>query len=351
MNSMEGSCPGAGKKDHEVNMDGNNLTVDLFRPDDAQGVAELFTEVYGKDYPAKIVYDPRGLVEAFERRDNIPVVVRTPDGRIIGYSSLFRSAPDKGVYEKGNGAVLPAFRNAGVMGMIFQYVGRMISGIEGVKVFFGEPVCNHVYMQKTALAHLPFIETALEVDLMPAEAYDKEKSASGRVSTLLMFITVVMNSHVVHVPGIYARYLEYIYNGLDDKRSFSGSADDLPSSKRTRIDTQVFDFARVARVAVHEAGADISDVLLSEERRVMGRNVEVVQVWLKLSWPWVGKAVDLLRGKGYFFGGILPQWFGEDGLLMQKTVSRPNWEGINLFSERARNILEFVRTDWQHSGR
>ncbi len=327
-------------------MDTKTLTVDFFRPDDAEGVAKLFTEVYGDGYPAKIVYDPRGLIGACERRDNIPIVVRAPDNRVVGYSSLFRAAPDKGVYEKGNGAVLPAFRNAGVMGMIFQYVGKMIPGMEGIKVFFGESVCNHIYIQKAALANLPFVETALEVDLMPAEAYDKEKSASGRVSTLLMFITVARNPHVIHVPDIYGRYFEYIYDGLDDKRSFTRSVDDLPSSQKTRMDTQIFDFARVARVAVHEVGPDLLSAFALEEERILRQNVEVVQVWLKLSWPWIGKVADLLRGNGCFFGGILPQWFGEDGLLMQKTISRPNWEGVHLFSERAQNILEFVKADW-----
>jgi hypothetical protein len=70
-------------------------------------------------------------------------------------------------------------------------------------------------------------------------------------------------------------------------------------------------------------------------------------MWLKLSWPWIGRVAALLRDKGYFFGGILPQWFGDDGLLMQKILSVPNWEEIHLFSDRARKILEFVKADRQ----
>ncbi len=326
-------------------MDNEELTVGLFEPGDAEGVAKLFTEVYGDDYPARIVYDPKGLVEAFGRRDQIPVVVRTADGRVVGYSSLFRAAPDKGVYEKGNGAVSPAFRNAGIMGMIFQYVGKTVPGIEGIKVFFGEPVCNHVYIQKAALANLPFVETALEVDLMPAEAYVKEKSASGRVATLLMFITVIPGPHPVHVPDIYAPWFEYIYAGLDDRRTFAPGVGGLPVSGQTRIDTQVYDLARVARVTVHDAGYDLPEEFEREEKRVLGEGVEVVQVFLKLSWPWIGRVTDLLRGRGYFFGGVLPQWFGEDGFLMQKTISTPNWKDIHVHSERAHRILEFVRSD------
>lgn len=330
-----------------VGMDREALTIAFFRPEDAEGIAKLFTEIYGDSYPAKIVYHPDQLIKAFENRDNIPIVVRTPDNRVVGYSSLFRAAPNQGVYEKGNGAVAKDFRNAGVMSMIFQYVREMLSGLSDIKAFFGEPVCNHIYIQKAALANLPFKETALEIDLMPAQAYEKEKSATGRVSTLLMFITVAPKPHTVYVPEMYKEYLGYLYDGFDDARSISPAKNGLPASRQTRIETQIFDFAQVARIAVHEAGTDFEKVLVSEEERILCQKVEVIQVSLKLSWPWIGEAAALLKNHGYFFGGMLPQWFGEDGLLMQKIIPPPNWEGIHLFSERAKRILEFVKTDWQ----
>jgi hypothetical protein len=328
-------------------MDKQTLTVGSFRPEDAEGVARLFTEVYGDDYPAKIVYHPDDLIRAVETRDQIPIVVRTPDNRVVGYSSLFRAAPDKRVYEKGNGAVAMDFRNAGVMGMIFGYVGEMLPHLTDVSVFFGEPVCNHVYIQKAALASLPFVETAIEIDLMPAEAYEKERSASGRVSTLLMFITVARNPHMVYMPEQYGYYLRYIYSGLDDTRSFSPSACGFPPSAPTRIDTEVFDAAHVARMTVHEAGQDFEAAIAAEEGRALGRSAQIIQVFLKLSWPWITQAVAVLKDNGYFFGGILPQWFGSDGLLMQKVSGRPNWAGIHLFSERANALLEFIKADWK----
>jgi hypothetical protein len=323
------------------------LTAGLFQPDDAEGVARLFTEVYGDGYPAKIVYNRDQLIEAFEKGDNIPIVVRTPDRRVVGYSSLFRPAPDKGVYEKGNGAVSPAYRHSGVIRMIFEYLKELLPRMDDMNMFFGEPVCNHTYIQKAAAATLPFVETALEIDLMPAEAYEKEKSSLGRVTSLLMFMTLTPRPHTVHIPGMYADWFDYIYKGLDDRRSFSPSRDDLPPLPQTVVDTEIFEYAQVARMAVHEAGSDFEKVFLSEEERILGRDMKVIQVWLKLSWPWVGKAAGLLADRGYFFGGILPQWFGEDGLLMQKILIPPNWEGIHLFSERAEKILEFIKADWQ----
>jgi hypothetical protein len=73
----------------------------------------------------------------------------------------------------------------------------------------------------------------------------------------------------------------------------------------------------------------------------------VVQVWLKLTWPFIDIVVGALRDRGYFLGGLLPQWFGDDGLLMQKVLGRPNWEGIQLFSDRAMRLWDFVRSDWE----
>ena len=331
-------------------MEKESLTVDLFRPEDAEGVAELFTGIYGDGYPARIVYRPDELVRAVEARDQVPIVVRTPDNRIVGYSSLFRAAPDPGVYEQGNGVVAVEFRNAGVMGMIFEFVKQALVRLDEVNMFFGEPVCNHTHMQKSAASFLPLVETAIEVDLMPADAYEKEKSASGRVSTLLMFMTLTPRPHTVHIPSFYSEQLKYIYDGLDDRRTLVPSTEPLPASPGTRIDGELFEYAGVARMTVHEAGSDFGDVFLAEEKRVLGLNAQALQVWVKLSWPWAGNVISLLRDRGYFFGGLLPQWFGDDGLLMQKLIPRPNWEGIHLLSERAEKILEFVKDDWVPRG-
>jgi hypothetical protein len=101
----------------------------------------------------------------------------------------------------------------------------------------------------------------------------------------------------------------------------------------------------VARLTVWEAGADFADAFEHYEAEALGRGMIVVQVWLNLSWPWIGQLTEYLRGRGYFFGGVLPRWFGADGLLMQKVTVRPNWEGIRLYSEKAQKICDIIRED------
>src|SRR3989339_1449383 len=170
----------------EVEMDEKKFEVDIFRPEDAEGVAQLFTAIYGKGYPIKLVYNPEQLIGAFERKDNIPVVARTQEGNIVGYVAMFRSAPHQKLYEGGQGLVLSDYRNLGVAALIISHICDVVAKELNINAIFGEAVCNHTHMQRAMAVHQT-IETAIEVDLMPAEAYAKEKSAAGGVSPLALF--------------------------------------------------------------------------------------------------------------------------------------------------------------------
>ncbi len=326
---------------------GQTYEFDFFRPEDAEGVSRLFRTVYGDSYPIKTFIEPKLLIEENAAGRTISSVARTPKGDIVGHAALFHSAPYERVCESGAGLVHPSYRGGkGIYSTLGLHVVEAAAKKYEIEQVFGEPVCNHIFAQK-GTAKAGWITQAIEVDLMPAEAYDREKSASGRVTALLDFRTLKPKPQAVHLPAVYEKSMRFIYSGLDDDRDFVLSQDELPSSIKTEIKTQVFDFAKVARLAVHEAGADFETVFDEREKTVKEKGGTVLQVWLKLSWPWIGRAVDVLRRRGYFLGGILPRWFDVDGMLMQKEIGQPNWEGIQLFSDRAKKILELVKTDWQ----
>jgi hypothetical protein len=274
-------------------------------------------------------------------------VARTPKGDVVGHVALFHSAPYEKICESGAGLVHPSYR--GGQGI---YTGLGIHGMEvtakkfNLEVLFGEPVCNTIFPQK-GTAKAGWITQAIEVDLMPAEAYDQEKSASGRVTALLDFKTLKPKTHTVYFPAVYEEGMRFLYGGLDDDRDLVLSKGEWPFKIKTEIKTQVFDFAQLARLAVHEAGADFESTFDDQEKTIGEKGVAVIQVWLKLSWPWVGQAVDHLRKRGYFLGGILPRWFDVDGMLMQKIIGRPNWEGIQLYFDRPKKILEIIKKDWE----
>lgn len=320
--------------------------VGFFRPADAQGIVRLFKEVYGDGYPIKLFYDPQALEKANAEGEYYSIVARTASGKVVGAQHLFRSAPYRGLYELGAGLVLKEYRRLGVnnrmMGFVFQ---DWLQSMRNIEETFGEPVCNHLHMQKV-VAELKHVETALEVALMPAEAYDREKSAEGRVATLLAFRCYQSLPHAVFMPSAYEKELRFLYSGLDDARTLLISDTDLPGGQTSKGEITFFDFARVARVAMLNVGYDFETYLEKLEEEGARRNLAVIQIWIKLGSRCSGAAAEVLREKGYFLGGLLPRWFNHDGLLMQKLFTEPDFDGIQLYSDRAKTMFDMVREDF-----
>jgi len=321
--------------------------VDLFRPADAPGVAALFRQVYGEGYPVRTFLEPARLIEENRALRTISIVARTPKGDIVGHNAFFNSAPFRGLYESGAGVVHPLYRGGGGI-----FARMNTHGLElGKNQFrfaglFGESVCNHVFSQRMC-ARLGAVNMAVELDLMPAAAYSQEQSARGRVSSLLDFVPMQPRAQTVFIPPAYDQALDFIYAGWPDERTRRPSAAPIPEDAVTVLETQVFDFAQVARLAVKQTGPDFDPILDGWERDLAARGVVVIQVWLNLSWPWVGAVVDRLRARGYFLGGALPRWFDADGLLLQKTAARPGWEELQIYFERAQRITAFAQADWE----
>ena len=57
-----------------------------------------------------------------------------------------------------------------------------------------------------------WITCAIEVDLMPAEAYAREKSAPGRVSTLMDYVCLKKTEKQVFIPEDCRDFFEMIYS-------------------------------------------------------------------------------------------------------------------------------------------
>jgi len=89
---------------------GQDFEVDLFRPEDAEGVSRLFRTVYGDGYPIQKFLKPELLIEENAAGRTISSVARTPNGDIVGHNALFRSAPYERIFESGAGLVHPSYR-------------------------------------------------------------------------------------------------------------------------------------------------------------------------------------------------------------------------------------------------
>ncbi len=326
---------------------GETVDVGVFRPDDADGISRLFRAVYGDEYPIKMVYDPEQLRAAFESGENVPVVARLSDGEVVGAVSLFRSTPNPGLYESGQGLVLPAHRGFGINKAMLRHLLEVVVPGLGIGAVFGESVCNHPYNQRTTAA-LGYVETGLEVDLMPHEAYSKA-GQPGRVSVLPQFRLYESRHQTVSVPAQYLDEFGFLYGGLADDRTILPSFPAALPEGTSEITSRSFDFARVARIAVTRVGADFGQAFAREEEECLFNGMLVIQAWLSLADISVAAAVEHLRGLGYFFGGLLVRWFGADAALMQRVITKPDWGGIVLHTDRARAIGDIVHRDWERA--
>ncbi len=321
------------------------FVVDAFRPEDAAGIVSLFRAVYGEGYPIRIFYDAEAIIAANRDGSYLSIVVRDPSGKVVGVNHLVRTAPYAGVYEHAAGLTLKEYRGGGAMNRSQAYLyNEYTPGRPHIEELFGEPVCNHVTLQK-AVERYGFIETGMEIALMPAEAYTTEKSAAGRVATLDVFRCYIPRPHRIFIPPVYETWLKKIYARLDDRREMALADGVLPGDLPTQAQMTIFDFARVARIAVSAAGGNLAACIAGLEDEARSKNVRVFQVWLNATEPEIGQAAEILRGRGYFFGGAFPRWFDGDGLMLQKLECPPDFDNIVLWSDFAGELLEFIRKD------
>lgn len=329
---------------------GQSFVVDLFCPEDADGVVHLFKSVYGEGYPIRTFLEAERLIEENAAGRTISSVARTPGGDIVGHNALFNSAAHPGTYECGAGAVHALYRGGqGIFTQMVHHGLKIAASFPHVQAAFGEAVCNHVISQKL-MEKTGYVPRALEVDLMPASAYEKEASAFGRVAAILSFRTFRPRPHVIYIPDLYSDLFPFFYEGFDDNREFRPADPAFSAGKPSDIRTQIFSFAGVARVAVHEPGPDFAAQVKEMEKALREKGMQVIQVWLRLTCPDVGEATKILKDRGFFLGGTLPRWFDDDGLLMQKILKTPDWNEIHVHGERAAQILAIVKADYQNKG-
>ncbi len=320
------------------------IEIDFFRPEDAPGVGRLFRQVYGEGYPIDIYYHPDRLIEENAVGRVLSSVARTQTGEVVGHDALVLVDPVTRLYENAAGVILPGFRGQGTFFQlmkhnVFEYAKRF-----DLQEVLGEPVCNHIQLQKMCL-QLGYRETGLEVDLMPAAAYTKEQSAHGRVSVLLGYFLHNPVPRTVFLPPVYRDELEYLYAGMGVERTFAGTKEYLPARGDSQGKMDVVTPAQVARMSIHRIGSDFDSFISQLVNEACERGVEILQVWLPLTSPFAIAATEILRIHGYFIGGVLPGRFGGDSLLMQKVKGETDWGSIALYSERAKRIADIVKND------
>ena len=326
-------------------------TVDFFKPEDANGVVELFRSVYGNEYHMKSIYDPDQLIAEQLSGKTYRAVVRTTGGEIIGHTAFCATSPlNPALYEALQLLVRHDWRGTSVATELNRFAIPGIPVKFGLNQVWGEAVCNHLSSQRAYTENL-YAETGCELALLPGAgmARSMKVADAGRVAVIVVFRPYEARPQTIYLPTVYWKELEYLYADFDHGHRFLPGDAHLPAKQKTQGKLELYSQVAVARMNFTAIGSDFSDLLTQFDHQASENGILVYQVFLPLTVAATGEAVDILRRCGYFLGGVMPRWFGDDGLLMQKVLGSPNFEGVRLYTERAKNILELVTADWQRA--
>lgn len=328
--------------------------IDLFRPDDAQGVVGLYRAIYKECFPLQEVYNADWHIEQAEKGDSYRVVARLPDGSLAGTGALFRSvATNPELYEGGGLIVLEEFRTQNLAIPIMQFMNISLPRIYNLEQIWGEAVCNHLVSQQLTIKS-GYTACALEVDMMPEEAYkslsERGMNTGSRVSALVVFQALCPKPQNLYLPLAYQDVIKKIYAPFNFEHSFLEQETRLKGELDTFAYFTTMPGAGMSRITVAQIGTDFAAWLKTVEDELLSQVITVVQVILPLDTLLVDHATEELRKQGYWLGGLMPGWFGHDGFLMQKTIHEPDFSKIKVYSKPGKEILQMVKEDYEKRG-
>jgi len=329
------------QESHRAIEPGQDVTIELFRPEDALGVALAYYETYGDTFPLEHVYDPEEIVRRNATDDQYTVVARTPRGEVVGLFGLFRHAPNPGVYEAGQLMVLKSYRKRHISTEFSLVAHDRLPKQLRIPVVFLEAVSNNTVSQHIVLPR-GLVFTGLEVECMPSGVQAKENDAP--ISLFLMFKLFEKTSCDVYLPEPYRTFCETLYAELALPRVFSSAA---ARTGETLASPFFIQETGLMRLTVTRAGRDFGEVVAAAEAKAGPRGL--IQIFLNLGDAAAPQAVAVLHDRGYFLAGLLPYWFGADGLLLQKVGREPDWDAIQCVDHNAAAIRDMVREDFERT--
>jgi hypothetical protein len=313
------------------------ITVSLFRREDAPGVVRCYREIYGDGFPMRYVYDQEEIVKRYDGLNHRTAVARTREGEVVGTAALFRSAPNPGLYEAGQLMIRKEHRKRNVSPLLNYAVLEEFPRQIPVKAIFMEALCNYDASQGLAESR-GFKPTGLEMEWMPARLQGIELKRN--ISLLLEFRIYEDTPHAIHVHPEYAGFVMERVEAL--KAARSPATDILPGTGETLATREIISDIGIAVLTVESPGRYWKEALADFEAEAAGY---ALQVKLNIGRPDTPWAVEQLRGRGFILGGYLPLWFGQDGMMFQKPPQAPDFAALKLYSEAGRSVAARVERD------
>jgi serine/threonine-protein kinase RsbW len=206
----------------------------------------------------------------------------------------------------------------------------------------------HAISQKLVLA-TSSIETGVLLGYLPeatSSMQRPEEPLGWRIPSIMLFLPLgKAPARTAYVPERYREVTSDIYSRVGLERQLVERGTDLRDAP-TRLRLVLETARSLARIVVERAGRDLVPEVSRLLREIASSDAQIVHLDLRLSDPSTPKSVELLRGLGFFFGGILPELHEGDVLRLQSVREEPRDRSvIEVFSEVGERLLDFVLCD------
>jgi serine/threonine-protein kinase RsbW len=208
----------------------------------------------------------------------------------------------------------------------------------------------HAISQRLVLA-TSSIETGVLLGYLPEATSSMQRPTDPlgwRIPSIMLYLPLGQApAREVYVPRRYREVARDIYSRIGLERQLRELEPDLPDAP-TRLRLVLETARSLARIEVERAGSDLVPAVSKLLREVASDDAQIVHLDLRLSDPSAPKSLELLRGLGFFFGGILPELREGDVLRLQSAQEEPRDRSvIEVFSEVGERLLDFVLEDRQ----
>ncbi len=313
----------------------------------AAHVAGVFRALYGDDFPVGYVYDADRLLAELASGRLCAALACDGDERAVGYISCYRCAPNAKLWEVGNLLVVPEYSASSLALALTDYFlqpGNLAR--ETNDGIVDEAVCHH-YFTQVACAKAGMVDCALALDQLDGASFKQHRPETARVACLLQFLEYAETSIACHLPRCYDDILRRVLSQLAPRRLLTADAP-LPSGDKTLASDDWWEAAGTWRVSASHVGGDWAAYLERLLETARERRTISLQVVLNAEQPCIDAAVDALRRRGFFLGGLFPRWFGADGIMLQKlSGSAPDFAGIKLYGRTAKDLRDAIEADWK----
>ena len=309
----------------------------LLTKETAACVGKVIKEVYSESYSELALPSTQQAMLEHEQKDNV-VALAFSGEQPIGMISLKRSPDSAKVYELGMLSVVKDYRKNVIANELISFAKGAFSDIVSYDSVYMENVSSHYYSQRKAVKN-GAIDCAIMLSAMPELGAGHER---------LSFITAFFENPLsepepVYIPQRYAKIFPYYYKGLK-VRKIMPYHEIRPDGLSTTQGMREFPTLGLLKQSFSFIGEDFEQHITSLISYAKANLIKTVQVYLPLSSASISFAVELLKEEKFFIGGVLPFWFGGDGLLLQKCFSQ-DLATIRVYSSKAKALLQFSEKD------